>query len=117
MTGGRALGAWDVDTIIEVEGVTKRYRRSSGPVLSDVSLTIPEGSFVALVGPNGAGKSTLLRCLIGFEHVSTGSIRVMGIDPQRDRAAALARVGYVSQSAGLYRDLSEWENWSDWWRQ
>lgn len=108
MTGGWALGARGVDPrpIIDVEGVTKRYRRSPGPVLSDVSLTIPEGSFVALVGPNGAGKSTLLRCLIGFEHVSAGSIRVMGIDPQRDRPAALARVGYVSQSAGLYRDLT-----------
>lgn len=91
---------------IHINGVTKRYRRNSMPALFDVNLTIPKGSFVALVGPNGAGKSTLLRCLIGFEHVSAGCIRVMGRDPQRDRPAALSQIGYVAQTSGLYRDLT-----------
>jgi ABC-2 type transport system ATP-binding protein len=71
-----------------------------------VSLTIPEGAFVALVGPNGAGKSTLLRCLMGYERVSAGSINIMGVDPGRHRDAAIRKIGYVGQSASLYADLS-----------
>jgi ABC-2 type transport system ATP-binding protein len=91
---------------LEVEGVTKSYRRGAKSALSDVRLAVPRGAFVALVGPNGAGKSTLLRCCIGFEKVSAGAIRVLGVDPQRDRTSALGLVGYVAQSPGLYRDLT-----------
>lgn len=91
---------------LEVEHITKSYRRRGPAALADVSLAVPRGAFVALVGPNGAGKSTLLRCCIGFEQVSAGSIRVFRVDPQRDRTAALGHVGYVAQSPGLYRDLT-----------
>ena len=92
--------------VIEASGLTKRYRRDRAPALDGIDLAIPAGSFVALVGPNGAGKTTLIRCCMGFERPSTGSVRVMGTDPQTDRTAALMRVGYVGQASGLYRELS-----------
>jgi ABC-2 type transport system ATP-binding protein len=94
------------DPAIEIDGLTKRYRRGGRPALDRIHLAIPAGSIAAFVGPNGAGKTTLIRCLLGFERPTAGGARVMGIDPARDRTAALLQTGYVGQSPGLYRDLS-----------
>jgi zinc/manganese transport system ATP-binding protein len=62
-------------------------------VLSDVSLTVAEGEFVAVLGPNGAGKSTLMRALLGLIPLASGSITVLGEPPARARQ----RVGYLPQ--------------------
>jgi ABC-2 type transport system ATP-binding protein len=94
------------DPAIEVNDLTKRYRRGSAPALDAVSLSIPVGSFTALVGPNGAGKTTLINCCLGFEKPTAGTLRVMGVNPAVDRAGVLRRVGYVGQHPGLYRELS-----------
>ena len=91
--------------VLEAHGFGKRYRRRTW-ALRGVDLTVPEGSITALVGPNGSGKSTLIRAWIGFERATEGRLSTGGIDPQRDRAGALARVGYVPQSPSLYRDLT-----------
>ena len=90
--------------MIRTWGLTKRYRRRSA--LSDISLEIPDGGVTALVGPNGAGKSTLLKLCIGFERPSAGRLEVNGVDPVRRRDRAIASIGYVPQTASLYRDLS-----------
>lgn len=85
--------------------VAKRYGR--GPLaLNGVDLAISEGSITGLVGPNGAGKSTLIKAWIGFERPSQGEVRVLGIDPWRDRPSALRRIGYVPQTPSLYRMLT-----------
>ena len=86
-------------------GLTKRYRRSDSPALDAIDLTIARGSVTALVGPNGAGKSTLIRTLLGFEAPSAGRALVEGIDPRSRPADAIRRLGYVSQSVGLYRGV------------
>ena len=54
--------------LIAIEGVTKRYLTTSGPVeaLRDVSLAVGEGEFCTLIGPSGCGKSTLLGMLGGL---------------------------------------------------
>ncbi len=85
--------------------VAKRYR-GGVRALDGIDLDIPVGSITALVGPNGAGKSTLMKAWVGFEPPSHGSVAVLGIDPWRDRAAALDRLGYVSQRPALYRGLT-----------
>ena len=90
--------------MITTEGLTKRYRRRYA--LSDITLEIPDGGVTALVGPNGAGKSTLLKLCIGFERPTSGRLEVNGFDPVRRRAKAVASIGYVPQTASLYRDLS-----------
>ncbi len=91
---------------LEAVALSKRYRRSGKWALRDVDLAIAAGTITALVGPNGAGKSTLIRSWMGFERPSSGSVRVAGIDPQADGPAAIAKVGYVSQSIVLYRGLT-----------
>jgi ABC-2 type transport system ATP-binding protein len=88
---------------VEAQGLGKRFRRRIW-ALRDVDLAVPEGSITALVGPNGAGKSTLIKA--GIERPTTGRLLVSGVDPQRDRAGAIGRVGYVPQAASLYRELT-----------
>src|SRR5215212_7882870 len=92
-------------TVLEAHGFGKRYQRRTW-ALRGVDLTVPQGSITALVGPNGSGKSTLIRSWIGFERATEGRLSTGGVDPQRDRAGAVSRVGYVPQSPSLYRDLT-----------
>lgn len=61
---------------IQLDNVSFRYPVSSNWALSDVTLSIPEGSFFALLGPNGAGKTTLLRLLCGRFAAFTGSVEI-----------------------------------------
>jgi ABC-2 type transport system ATP-binding protein len=91
--------------VLEAHGFGKRYGRRTW-ALRNVDLTVPAGTITALVGPNGSGKSTLIRAWIGFERATEGRLSTGGIDPQRDRKSAVARVGYVPQSPSLYRDLT-----------
>jgi zinc/manganese transport system ATP-binding protein len=63
------------------------------PILSDVSLTIRHGEFVAVLGPNGAGKSTLMRAILGLVPLAAGSIDVLGRSPRQARSG----IGYLPQ--------------------
>jgi ABC-2 type transport system ATP-binding protein len=67
---------------------------------------VPAGSVTALVGPNGAGKTTLIRVCMAFERPNSGHVEVDGVDPWRNRTAALRRVGYVPQTPAVYRGLT-----------
>lgn len=91
---------------LRVEAFGLRYRRGRPWAVRDVSFTVPVGAISALVGPNGAGKSTLLRSVVGFERPTKGIIRVFGVDPRHDPQRAVGQVGYVPQSAALYRNLT-----------
>lgn len=90
---------------LQARAVAKRYP-GGVRALDGIDLEIPVGSITALVGPNGAGKSTLMKAWVGFERPSRGSVAVLGIDPWRDRGAAIDRLGYVSQRPALYRGLT-----------
>jgi ABC-2 type transport system ATP-binding protein len=94
------------DQPLIAEAIGRRYRRGRPWALRDVSIEIPAGSITALVGPNGAGKSTLIRACLGFERLDEGHLLVNGIDPARDRARAVASVGYVPQRGALYPNLT-----------
>lgn len=94
------------EAAVELVAVAKRF----GPLqaLDGVSLRIPRGSLFGLLGPNGAGKTTLIRCLVGLVRPDAGTIRVLG-RPLPD-LAVLSRIGYMTQAAALYPDLSVEEN-------
>ncbi|MBV8212700.1 MAG: ABC transporter ATP-binding protein [Verrucomicrobia bacterium] len=69
---------------VELRAVTKRYGNGS-PVLEDINLSIAESEFVSIIGPSGCGKSTLLKLVAGLTRLSSGSVRVAGVEPVRAR--------------------------------
>jgi ABC-2 type transport system ATP-binding protein len=102
------------DTVVEVRGVTKVYRqpeRSAHPIaavrglfaprvrlveaLRGIDLHVGRGEIVAYAGPNGAGKSTTVKLLAGLLAPDTGRVRVLGLDPVRDRVRYVGRIGVV----------------------
>jgi energy-coupling factor transporter ATP-binding protein EcfA2 len=101
--------------MIELDRVSITFHGSPDPVLSDVSLTIPEGELCLVVGPTGSGKTTLLRSLNGLvPHFSGGTLRgrvlVDGRDTRDHRPRDLAGVvGFVGQDplAGFITDTVE----------
>ena len=82
---------------VSVTGLT--VKRGGRRILSEVSLRVPRGDFLAVVGPNGAGKSTLVQSLAGVLRVPRGTVGVLGIDPARASASALRKtIGFVFQN-------------------
>src|SRR3954471_20565180 len=67
-----------------------------------LSLTVERATITAVLGPNGAGKTTTLETCEGFRRPQSGSVRVLGLDPQRDRRALLPRIGVMLQSGGAW---------------
>lgn len=87
---------------IEVSGVTFKYAEDAPTVLSNVSLRINPGEFVAFVGPSGSGKSTMLRLLLGFEKPLQGSVFYDGQDlASLDVGAIRRQIGVVLQNGQL----------------
>jgi ABC-2 type transport system ATP-binding protein len=93
---------------IDVRALAKRYGQLDA--LDGVDLQVPPGSLYGLLGPNGAGKSTLIKALVGALHPTSGTTRVLGLDPLRDKAALRQQIGYMPQSPALYQDLSARDN-------
>ncbi|CAM3788653.1 ABC transporter ATP-binding protein [Nocardioides zeicaulis] len=67
-----------------------------------LSLTVERGSVTAVLGPNGAGKTTTLETCEGYRAPQQGTVRVLGLDPQRDRADLLPRIGVMLQAGGAW---------------
>src|SRR6516162_11178052 len=88
--------------VVEVSGLSRRFGRTIA--LDDVSLEVPRGAVFGIVGENAAGKTTLIKHILGLFKAKTGRVRVFGLDPVRDPAGVLARVGYLSED----RDLPDW---------
>lgn len=88
--------------MLEVESVDKRYGSGDREVvaLADISLSVAEGEFVALVGPSGCGKTTLLNLIAGLDDVDGGQIRVDGESPAAEQR--LTRFGYMPQEDMLF---------------
>ncbi|WP_297779390.1 ABC transporter ATP-binding protein [uncultured Roseovarius sp.] len=95
------------DTFVEVQNVAKRWNGQLG--VADVSLSIPRGSFVALLGPSGCGKSTTLRLLSGLELPDEGRIIIDGKDVTA-AAPSERNLSMVFQSYALFPHLSVAEN-------
>ncbi|MGB9775389.1 MAG: ABC transporter ATP-binding protein [Anaerolineae bacterium] len=94
-------------TAVEVNDLHKFY----GPVraVDGVSFTVEEGEIFGMVGPNGAGKTTTIECVEGLRRPDRGTIRVLGLDPQRDGYELRRRIGVQLQEAALHPRLKVWE--------
>ncbi|MBV9315295.1 MAG: ABC transporter ATP-binding protein [Pseudonocardia sp.] len=77
-------------------------------VLHGLSFTVPIGQVTGLLGPSGCGKTTLLRCVVGVQQIRSGTVLVLG-EPAGS-ASLRRRVGYVTQAASVYGDLSAVDN-------
>lgn len=102
---------------VELDHVTRTYTRGETEVraLADVTLTIPERSFVAIMGPSGSGKTTMLNLIAGIDHASSGRVAVGNEEitamKEQDLAAWRARhVGLVFQFYNLIPVLTAFEN-------
>ncbi len=83
-------------------------RRGGRDVLRGIGFTIEEGSVTGLLGPSGCGKSTLMRSLVGVQQLTSGSVQAFG--EEAGAKALRHRIGYVTQAASVYDDLSVTEN-------
>ena len=94
---------------IELNDVHFTYDEAQGEVLHGIDLTLNEGSFTALVGPSGGGKSTVAKLIARFWDVSSGSIKIGGIDIKDMKVETLADiVSFVTQDNFLFsRSIKE----------
>jgi putative ABC transport system ATP-binding protein len=102
---------------IRLESVSKVYGRAGSAVtaLNDVSLTLANGSFTAIMGPSGSGKSTFLQCAAGLDRPTSGSIYLGDVELGGLSEDALSRlrrekVGFVFQSFNLVPSLTAAQN-------
>jgi len=89
--------------VIEARGLSKSYR-GGRRALDDVNLVVQPGRIVGLIGPNGAGKTTALKAILGLTPFE-GELRVLGMDPQRERDALMRDVCFIADVAILPRWL------------
>jgi ABC-2 type transport system ATP-binding protein len=92
------------ETVISVEGLTKRY--GDVEAVRAVDLEVRRGEIFAFLGPNGAGKTTTVEILEGFRSASSGTISVLGADPAHAGADWRNRVGAVLQESGAEPGLT-----------
>ncbi|MFD2445958.1 ABC transporter ATP-binding protein [Bacillus sp. CGMCC 1.16607] len=95
-------------SFINVEGLYKSFGQQS--VLENVNFKVKKGEVVGLLGPNGAGKTTFIRILNGVIKPEKGSISLNGMDPSTGGDAIRKISGIVTESAGLYHQMSGKEN-------
>lgn len=93
---------------VEIKNLSKLYGKIQA--LNNINLEVPEGSIYGLLGPNGSGKTTLIKALVGALHPTSGQIKVLGLDPLKDKWRIRKQIGYMPQSPALYEDLSARDN-------
>lgn len=96
------------DVAIETHGLTRRFGDTLA--VDQLNLSVPRGQVYGFLGPNGCGKSTTIRMLCGLLLPSEGAIRVLDLDIPSQAETLKTRIGYMTQSFSLYRDLTVYEN-------
>jgi len=90
----------DASPAVAVSGLTMRY---AGKVAVDeLDLVVERRTITAVLGPNGAGKTTTLETCEGYRRPQEGTVRVLGLDPQRQRRQLLPRIGVMLQDGGAW---------------
>jgi ABC-2 type transport system ATP-binding protein len=106
MGAGDEAGSMSIENAIEVDRVVKSF--GGLRALDGVSLNVRRGEVYGLLGPNGSGKTTLIRLIVGLLAADAGAVRVLG--RRMPEIGVLRRIGYMTQAAALYPDLSVEEN-------
>ena len=98
-----------MENILVTDNIVKEYGKAR--VLDHVSIKIPAGSICGLVGRNGAGKTTLMRIITGLQEPTAGSYSIFGVNNKDKKILKVRRrIGALVDSAGLFRNLSAYDN-------
>jgi ABC-2 type transport system ATP-binding protein len=94
----------DGSPAVVCDGAVIRY--GPRPAVDHLSFTAHRGQVLALLGPNGAGKTSTVEALEGYRRLDGGTVRVLGLDPRRDRATLGPHLGVMLQQGGIYPSLN-----------
>lgn len=94
--------------VIQTQELTKRYGHFVA--VDRLNLVVEPSEVFGLLGPNGSGKTTTILMLLGLTEPTSGTVRVMGLDPARQPLSVKSRVGYIPDQVGFYEDLTAREN-------
>ncbi|RYE81673.1 MAG: ABC transporter ATP-binding protein [Myxococcales bacterium] len=95
------------DPAVVVDGLVMRY--ADKVAVDALDLTVDRGTITAVLGPNGAGKTTTIETCEGYRRPQSGQVRVLGLDPIRDRRALLPRIGVMLQGGGAWSGVRAME--------
>jgi ABC-2 type transport system ATP-binding protein len=96
------------DSIIETHDLTKKY--GDFTAVDRLNLKVKSGEIFGLLGPNGAGKTTTILMLLGLTEPTSGTVRVLGYDPQWQPLRVKSRAGYLPDQVGFYDELTARDN-------
>jgi len=97
-----------IQPIIEAQNLRKSF--GSITAVDNISFTVMPGECFGILGPNGAGKTTAIRMLYGFSPMTGGTLRIFGMDMQRNIRSIKARIGVCQQENNLDPDLTVFQN-------
>jgi len=100
------------DITVAVDDLHKSYGATQA--VAGISLQIARGEVFGILGPNGAGKTTLLECVVGLRRPTSGSVRVLGLEPRSERRALLPWLGVQPQEASLFPNATVLETLELW---
>lgn len=99
-----------MDSIIRVNHLVKRYKKSERPAVDGISFDVKEGEFFAFLGPNGAGKTTTISILTTTLAMTDGSVEIAGYDLEKEAKQVRRQVGIIFQNPSLDLELTAEEN-------
>ena len=88
---------------IFVQGLTKTY--GGKDVVDHLYLSVKNGTVFGLLGANGAGKSTTIECMLGTKQADSGTGRLLGQDPRKQRRTLFERIGVQFQEGGYHKEI------------
>jgi ABC-2 type transport system ATP-binding protein len=97
-------------SVISINQLTRHFKQTVA--VDQLSLEVQAGEIFGFLGHNGAGKTTTVRLLNGVIEPTSGSMRVLGLDPQVDGPALRARTGVLTETPSMDERLTAWDNLS-----
>lgn len=95
--------------MLEIKGLTKKYKNADKNAIEDINLTIENDDIYGFIGPNGAGKSTTIKCLVGIHSFEKGSIMLDGLSIKDNPIEFKHQISYVPDNPDLYEFLTGME--------
>ena len=92
------------DPVIEITGLTRTFGKIEA--VHGLNLTVRAGCCYGFFGRNGAGKTTTIKCLLNLLRPMSGTVRVFGLEPQKNEVAVKSRIGYVPDAVAFYPWMS-----------